>query len=633
MCGIAGILANSDVAGLQRRMNRMLQSQHHRGPDDEGSVALSLGDRHLLLGHRRLAILDLSPAGHQPMVHPETGDWLVFNGEIYNFRVLRDELSAAGVQFRGHSDTEVLLHSLTQYGVATFDRLNGMYALAWYRAREQELVLARDPQGIKPLYVAALPEGVIFASETRALLASGLIEPRVDMRGLAGMLAYGAPQHPFTLIEGIQSFPRGCYQQFTAQRLSMPQAFWRAPRPESSRTAPATISEVAETLKAAVRDQLVADVPVGVFLSSGLDSTILAGLAAAHTDQQRSFTVGFADQPDLSEFAAAAETAARFKLQHTEISITGDEAAHATTDWLDAIDQPSIDGMNTFVISRAVREQGIKVALSGLGGDELFGGYPSFSEVPRLARFFKPLAFIPKSCRDWGAQLLMRSASESGREKFRDMLQTDGSLEALFLQRRRLLSNRFLTQLGLSAPTLGLDQSFLGPESWSGLDLSGAPPVWAISQLEMHFYQANTLLRDSDANSMAHGLELRVPILDHRLVELLARVPDQIRMPGGRPEKALLRQAFPSLLTPTLLAQSKKGFSLPIGRWMLGPLRTRCENAMAELKHSGLLRPEGVDDIWRAFLAAPESPMWSRAWALVILGSYLQKISEMAVLP
>jgi len=611
----------------------MLQSQHHRGPDDGGSVALSLGDRHLLLGHRRLAILDLSPAGHQPMVHPDTGDWLVFNGEIYNFRVLRDELSAAGVQFRGHSDTEVLLHALTRYGVATFDRLNGMYALAWYRAREQELMLARDPQGIKPLYVAALPEGVIFASETRALLASGLIEPRVDMRGLAGMLAYGAPQHPFTLIEGIQSFPRGSYQQFTAQRKSTPQTFWRTPLPELTRTAPDTIAEVAETLKAAVRDQLVADVPVGVFLSSGLDSTILAGLAATHTDQQRSFTVGFADQPDLSEFAAAAETAARFKLQHTEISITGDEAARATTDWLDAIDQPSIAGMNTFVISRAVREQGIKVALSGLGGDELFGGYPSFSEVPRLARFFKPLAYIPKSCRDWGAQLLMRSASESGREKFRDMLQTDGSLEALFLQRRRLLSNRFLTQLGLSAPTLGLDQSFLGPESWSGLDLAGAPPVWAISQLEMHFYQANTLLRDSDANSMAHGLELRVPILDHRLVELLARVPDQIRMPGRRPEKALLRQAFPALLTPTLLAQSKKGFSLPIGRWMLGPLRMRCENAMAEVKHSGLLRPEGVDDIWRAFLAAPESPMWSRAWALVVLGSYLQKISKMAVLP
>ena len=631
MCGIAGILTYGDVAGLQLRMNRMLHSQHHRGPDDEGSVALSLGNRQLLLGHRRLSVLDLSPTGHQPMVHPDTGDWLVFNGEIYNFRVLREELSASGVLFRGHSDTEVLLHALTKYGVATFSRLNGMYALAWYRAREQELVLARDPQGIKPLYVAALPEGLVFASETRALLASGLIEPRIDMRGLAGMLAYGAPQHPFTLIEGIQSFPQGCYQQITPNNKGTPQSFWRAPRPEF-RTAPATISEVADTLQAAVRDQLVADVPVGVFLSSGLDSTILAGLAAAHTDRQRSFTVGFADQPDMSEFEAAAETAARFKLQHTEISITGDEAAHATTDWLDAIDQPSIDGMNTFVISRAVRAQGIKVALSGLGGDELFGGYPSFSEVPRLARFFKPARYIPRSCRDWGAQLLMRSASESGREKLRDMLQTDGSLEALFLQRRRLLSNGFLAQLGLNAQALGLDQGFLVPESWTGLELAGAPPLWAISQLEMHFYQANTLLRDSDANSMAHGLELRVPMLDRRLVELLARVPDQIRMPGRRPEKTLLRQAFPSLLTPTLLAQSKKGFSLPIGRWMLGPLRARCEDAMARIKQSGLLQPEGVDNIWRAFLAAPDSPMWSRAWALVVLGSYLQKTSKVAVL-
>ncbi|MBU6163081.1 MAG: asparagine synthase (glutamine-hydrolyzing), partial [Myxococcales bacterium] len=367
MCGIAGILTHGAVQESERRLGRMIEAQRHRGPDDSGAAVLRLGDRHLLLGHRRLAIIDQTGAGHQPMFHAASGDCLVFNGEIYNHRALRRELAAAGVRFRGDSDTEVLLEALVRFGLEAFSRLSGMYALAWFRARENQLVLARDPLGIKPLYVAHTKDGLVFASETRAILASGFVEPRINLAGVATMLAYGAVQHPLTVHEGIRSFPRACFQVFSPEGVSAPQQFWIWPTPEPARTSAATLGEVQSSLDSAVQEHLVADVPIGVFLSSGLDSTILAGLAGKFAPGLRSFTVGFDDQPDLSEFQTAAETARRFGLQHTAIPLSGMEAERSMEAWMDSMDQPSIDGLNTFVISQAVRAQGIKVALSGLG--------------------------------------------------------------------------------------------------------------------------------------------------------------------------------------------------------------------------------------------------------------------------
>jgi asparagine synthase (glutamine-hydrolysing) len=630
MCGIVGILSQQAEAPIRGNLKAMVQAQFHRGPDDGGTVVLPFGRGRLGLGHRRLSILDLSAAGHQPMVHPDTGDRLVFNGEIYNFRVLRDELRSQGVRFRGQSDTEVLLHALAVWGVEAFPRLLGMYALAWHSVHDGRLVLARDPLGIKPLYCARQAGGLMFASEVRAILASGLVEPRIDRRGLANMLAYGAVQHPLTLFEGIESFPPGCYQIFEPDRTASPVRFWQCPAPEPRRSAAATVAAIRETLEASVRDHLVADVPVGVFLSSGLDSTVVAGLAGKFTKSLRSFTVGFTDQPDMSEFAAAAETAARFGLEHTEVSLSGDEAEQATVAWLGSLDQPSIDGLNTYVIAQAVREQGITVALAGLGGDELFGGYPSFTQVPRLHRALWPLRKLPGPLRTAVGRLATTGRSEAVRQKFQDMLATDGSLPALYLQRRRVLSDELLTGLGIEATALGLDQNVLPGGAFEGLTLAGRPPVWAVSQLESRFYQGNTLLRDSDANGMAHGLEIRVPLLDLRLVELMGTVPDALRLPEGRADKPLLREAFAPLLRPALLEQGKRGFTLPIRRWMAGPLREHCEDALARLKSAGLLRPEGVDRIWSAFLADPESPLWSRAWALVVLGSYLGELPAAA---
>jgi asparagine synthase (glutamine-hydrolysing) len=609
----------------------MVAAQIHRGPDDSGEEVVPFGSGFLGLGHRRLSIIDLSPAGHQPMVHPQTGDQIVFNGEIYNFQRLRRELLDAGETFVGHSDTEVLLHGLSRWGAEYIKRLHGMFAFAFHNAREQTVLLARDSIGIKPLYLAVTPQAILFASEVRAIIASGLVEPHLDLRGVAGLLAYGAVQRPCTIFKGIRSFPPGSYQVFAAggdpARQGMVR-FWDYPSPHGDLTEERVLPELGRTLEDSVRDHLVSDVPVGVFLSSGLDSTIVAGLAARHTPRLKSFTVAFADQPDLSEGALAGETAGLFGLDHTEIQITGRDAEQAAIAWLRSLDQPSMDGLNIYIISKAVHARGITVALSGQGGDELFGGYPSFQDVPLLRRIMRWTSWLPGPVRQALAATATVGRSEAVRRKFADIIRTDGSVLALCLQRRRVMSDQQLAFLGIDAQSLGLSGSFLPPEAITGLNLDGSDVVAAVSQIESLFYQGNTLLRDGDTNSMAHGLEIRVPMLDQRMLDLVCAVPGQVRLPSGSPGKYLLRRAFAPLLRPALTAGSKRGFTLPIRRWMIGPMRDLCQQALLAVKAIGCLRPEGVDAIWDSFLRDPESPIWSRAFTLCVLGFYCQHMGS-----
>jgi asparagine synthase (glutamine-hydrolysing) len=626
MCGIAGILAEKEHV-VRDALAPMAACMAHRGPDSAAESYLPFGaDRFLGLAHRRLAIIDLSPAGHQPMIHPVTGDQIIFNGEIYNFQILRDELLALGETFRGHSDTEVMLHALTRFGPAdVIRRFQGMFAFAWFDARNRRLVLARDSVGIKPLYVAKAP-GVplLFASEVRSILNSGLVSRRLDPRGVAGLLAYGAVQQPLTIFRDVASFPPGHYQIFEADGSSPgPVKFWDYPsHTRADVSEPQAIEQLRPTLDAAVRDHLVADVPVGVFLSSGLDSTIVAGLVGRHTPHLRSFTVGFTDQPDMSEQALAAETAKLFGLDHTNIDLSGRDAEDAAARWLRSLDQPSVDGLNVFVISQAVRKAGITVALSGQGGDELFCGYPSFRDVPRLRRLMRNLAWLPRPMRGAVGSVAAAAKSRAVRDKLTDMLRTDGSVLALALQRRRAMSDRQIDALGLDAAELGLSPSFEPPEALASLN--GLDEVAAVSQVESRYYQANMLLRDGDANGMAHSLEIRVPLLDQRVLDFAYALPGRVRLPEGAENKHLLRKAFEPMLRPALRAQGKRGFTLPIRRWMLGPLRERCDAALTSLKSTGILRTAGVDAVWRAFLADPESPIWSRAFTLVVLGSYVQ---------
>lgn len=629
MCGIAGVISPTEAAA-RSTLPAMTGAIRHRGPDDDGLEYAPFGAAATLaLGHRRLSIIDLSCAGHQPMTHPRTGDWLIFNGEIYNFATLRAELEAAGEQFVGHSDTEVLLHALAKHGPDVIRRLHGMFAFAWFDRTNERLVLARDAVGMKPLYLARAADGaLLFASEVRALLASGVVSKTIDRAGLAGMLAYGCVQHPLTMFEAVKSFPAGHYQIIDArswQRPSPPVPFWDYPPPQATTEAD-VIPRVRKVLEDSVEAHLMSDVPVGVFLSSGLDSTIVAALAAKRHPRMRSFTVAFADQPDLSEGALAAESAAAFGLDHTEVQVTAAECQSAAAQWLAALDQPSIDGLNVFVISQAIRRHGIIVALAGNGGDELFGGYPTFTDVARLRRAFRRIRFLPRPARQALAAAIAVRHNTAVRQKLVDIAGTHPELLDLYLQRRRAMSNRQLAELGLHADALGLHPSFEPPAALADLRTDASDPVWTVSQLETRFYQHNMLLRDGDANSMAHSLEVRFPFLDRPVLDLAFTIPGNVRLPNGRPDKHLLRGAFADLLRPALMNQRKMGFTLPIRRWMLGALRGRCETSIRYLKSSGLLRPDGVDAVWNAFLAEPESPVWTRAFALAVLGSYLSDL-------
>jgi asparagine synthase (glutamine-hydrolysing) len=625
MCGIAGIIG-PDRKRVTDSVARVTAAQAHRGPDDSGQEVVPFGAGWVGLGHRRLSILDLSPLGHQPMSAAPDGPWLCYNGEIYNFAEVRGDLIARGYTFRSTGDTEVLLAALREWGAAALPRLRGMYALAYCDPARERLLLARDPAGIKPLYLAEGDGYLAFASEVRAVLASGVVKPTIDRRGVAGYLAYGAVQHPHTLFQGVRSLPPGSHQEFAAvagggwSAVAPPVPFWSYPTPRPTAD---PVGRVQAAVEGSVREHLISDVPVGVFLSSGIDSTVVAGLAGRLSPGVQGFTVAFADEPTFDESTTAAETARRFGLKFEPVSLTAAEAEAAVNDWLGAIDQPSMDGLNVYVIARAVRGRGIKVALSGQGGDELFGGYPSFRDVPRVRRLTRVLRPLPAVARRGVAGVLTYGKPTSVRAKLRDMVSGNGGLTSLYLHRRRLMSDPQMAALGLRADDLGLTADYLQPETTPELADVADDAVATVSRLESAYYQGNMLLRDGDANGMASGLEVRLPFLGQQVMDLAHSIPGRDRLPPGGGTKYLLRAAFPELLRDEVVNKTKMGFTLPIRRWMRTTLRPRCEAAIATLKALDLLAPAGVDAVVREFEAEPDSPSWTRAFALCVLGDFV----------
>jgi asparagine synthase (glutamine-hydrolysing) len=639
MCGIAALLGRHQpecAAAIVRSMNDV---QAHRGPDDQGAVVLQVGDGVVGLGNRRLAILDLSPLGHQPMHNPDTGDVLVYNGEIYNSPELRRELQQAGFIFRGHSDTEVLLRAYQHWGVDCLPRLRGMFAFAMWDARRMRLLIARDHLGIKPLYYAVREgEWFVCASELRSLMSSGLVAPVICQRALAGYLAYGAVQEPLTLYQGAFVLPRASWKEFDQLgRLTAQGTYWKFPQANHERNA--RVEEIAEEgralLQQSVRRHLLSDVRVGIFLSSGLDSTAVLGVARQFqnaTDHLHAFTVSFSDDPVYDEAAIARVTAARFGVQYHEYPVEESTALQWIRDGLGCMDQPSMDGFNTYIVARAVHEQGIIVALSGMGGDELFAGYSSFRRVPRLYHAMSWIASLPPSWRAALARNLALPMNSVVRSKAADIAAAGPDLLAIYFQMRRLLPDHSLAALGLDPLQIGLAPTFQVPELSCDGWASASDPVASVSRLESAFYLQNVLLRDSDVFGMAASLEIRVPLLDLDLVDWALRLPGDILLPKGAPSKHLLRTMCSDLYTPSQKKQGKRGFMPPIGLWLLGPLRETMEESLRSLKDSGLIDPAGIAPITRTFLREPRSPVWSRVWAMVTLGHWFEQHKSMPVL-
>ena len=621
-------------------VHAMNSAQAHRGPDDEGAVVLQVGDGVVGLANRRLAILDLSPYGHQPMHNPDTGDVLVYNGEIYNAPQLRRELQQAGVSFRGHGDTEVLLRAYQRWGVECLPRLRGMFAFAIWDARRARLVIARDHLGIKPLYYAAREgEWFVCASEVRGLMNSSLHCGTISRRALAGYLAYGAVQEPLTLMENVFALPRASWKELDCLgRVTAQGTYWRFPEPEHGRAR--REQEVAEEgralLEQSVRRHLLSDVRVGIFLSSGLDSTAVLGIARQlqkANEHVNAFTVSFSDDPIYDEAAIARVTAARFGVQYHEYPVEESTALRWMRDGLAAMDQPSMDGFNTYMVARAVREQGITVALSGMGGDELFAGYRSFRRVARLYRATSWMpSLVPPGWRSALARGLSLPMNSVVRSKIGDIAAAGPDFLSIYFQTRRLLSDRSLAELGLKPAALDLSPNYQTPELSAEEWVKTADPVASVARLESAFYLENVLLRDSDVFGMAVSLEIRVPLLDLDLVDWALRLPGEMVLPRRAPLKHLLRTMCSDLYSKAQMEQGKRGFMPPIGLWLRGPLRETMEESLRALKDSGLLDPAGIEPVTETFLREPESPAWSRVWAMVTLGHWFEQHKSAPVL-
>lgn len=636
MCGIAGILSVGSRP-IEGAVRRMMRAMIHRGPDDEGYAEFPLGSEShgpaCGFGFRRLAILDLSPSGHQPMLHPATGNAIVFNGEIYNFSVLRRRLAGLGYRFESTGDTEVLLHALSHWGEAALDNLDGMFALGFYHAASRRVLLARDPLGIKPLYVAHVKGALVFASEVRAVLSSGLVPADIDPAGIASFLAYGAPQDPLTVHRCIRSMPAACHEWHDANsivdgRPAVSRRYWRIPSLQPWCDEERAVARLRNELADSVGQQCAADVPVGVFLSGGIDSATMAALAATSAGPPQTFAVGYDVPGSVDETSAAAETARFLGTRHFQTVIDNEWVMMQWPEWLKAADRPSIDGLNTYMISNAVKDRDITVALSGLGADELFGGYGTFRRVPRAQRLLWAIAWLPQRMRRAVATKLLAFVPARRRAKAIDFVCSGRSTVELATLSRRCLSDDELRRLGLEARGVGLSPQFLPNRAYEAFEPATCDVFQEVSRVEMSLYMNNTLLRDSDINSMAHSVEIRVPFLGQSLVNFAGSLPGSVRQPRGTKPKHLLRRAMADTLPRSVFTRPKSGFSLPFNDWIYGPLRPQCEAAISALADSAVLNPAAVRQLWMDAEKRPASIHWSRPLALVVLGHYLAKLHE-----
>ena len=648
MCGIFGALSRTGKLpdGI---LENAVRSLSHRGPDDSGTVIVETnpdGSRQLGLAHTRLSIIDLSPLGHQPMQDASTGNWIVFNGEIYNFRALRGELEAAGNNFKSHSDTEVILAAYRAWGSDSFVRLRGMFAFALWDASRQILYLVRDPMGIKPLYYYDDDRGFLFASEVRTLLKTGLVPRKIDPKGLFSFLAFGSVYEPHTIIDGISAIAPGHVVSLdislersglTSRQYWDPLKFISGSAPQSDdgqgadaeRKLPALLCD-------AVLSHLVSDVPVGVFLSGGIDSSCLAALMGIAGVRPATFSLVFREA-EFNEAEYSRIIAKKFGSDHHELMISQQDALSSLPEALSAMDQPTIDGVNTWLVSAKARAAGVKVALTGLGADEMFAGYSNFRDVPRLERLSADFTKMPALLRRpvAAAAGVVGGKSDRGRKisQLADERTADknAATHPYFVVRSLFNPEE---RRALFAGDYESVESDMGTRLQKSIAASANfDPVNRVSYLESHWYMRNTLLRDSDFMSMAHGLELRVPFLDRALVEACFRISGKDKMKSDT-RKPLLLRSLGVELPGEIVNRPKRGFTLPFEHWLRAEMKPMVEDALSKNGPSkygvstnddaqGLLSAGSVRDVWNRFLAGRTS--WSRPWSLFVLKHWCEQ--------
>lgn len=635
MCGIFGILYQ-DGPIAPDLLESAVRSLAHRGPDDSGTATINtFSHGQLGFAHTRLSIIDLSPLGHQPMHDPITGNAIIFNGEIYNFRELRTELESSGARFESHSDTEVILAAYRAWGSSSFARLRGMFTFALWDTARQNLLLVRDPMGIKPLYYFQQGNNFLFASEVRTLLQSGLVPRKLDPNGLFSFLAFGSVYEPRTIIQGISAVPPGHVISF-AEDGNLHTSEFSNPLPvpgtdSASADSPhyrsdgqgheAVIRALPHLLRNAVLSHLVSDVPVGVFLSGGIDSSSLVAVMSRAGVRPSTFSLVFQEE-EFNEAEHSRAIVRRFRTDHHEIMVSQQDALAALPEALRAMDQPTIDGINTWLVSSKARAAGVKVALTGLGADEIFAGYSNFRRVPQMERAVAGVAKLPSAMRrPLAASIALFVGASDRTHKLSELVVGGNSsphpyflARALFTvdERKALCAGDWESQ---ERELQMLQQAFLAASRF--LD-----PVNRVSYLESTCYMRNTLLRDSDFMSMAHALELRVPFLDHALVEACFHIPGKEKLQGDSP-KGLLLRSLGVELPPEIVHRPKRGFTLPFERWLRAEMKPRLDRAFSRDTSISGLNFSAVADVWHRFLAGQTS--WSRPWSLFILQQWCEQ--------
>jgi asparagine synthase (glutamine-hydrolysing) len=611
----------------------MMAAMGHRGPDDQGFLAAPPAT----LGMRRLSIIDLA-GGAQPIFNEDRTRAVILNGEIYNFRELRGALERRGHSYRTQSDAETAVHAYETWGAECVRHLRGMFAFAVVElegSAARRLFLARDRLGIKPLYWALADGLFLFASEVRAVLASGCVERRLSHAALESYLLFGSAAEPATLVEGIFSLEPGHTLDLRLDAgppAIEPKRYWdlKTAAETAAGPLPRSFSDAAQEarrrLEQAVRDHLVADVPLGIFLSSGLDSTTLVALAGREQPGVHTFTVIFPEQ-DLSEARLARESAKRFGARHKELLLDGEEMIDGHEAAVAALDQPSMDGINTYFVSQAARQAGLKVALSGLGGDEIFGGYSTFRTTPRLGALASLAGRSPRAARALTAGALVRLGKAARQadpmRKLAAAWRSPNSLPHPYFFARALFTPE-------QAGTLAKGEAASAQASWRKRLAEAAHAAEsldrfnAVTYLELQSYLVNTLLRDTDAMSMAHSLEVRVPFLDHSLVEFVVRLPQSLKQRRGA-GKALLAAALSDLLPREIVRQRKRTFTLPWEKWLRGPLREPVAAGLVNLTPTlaAALDPAAVRRVWEDFLGRQAT--WSRPWSLYVLNCWVAR--------
>lgn len=624
MCGINGFISktfpNDKIESVIKNMNGMIA---HRGPDNEGLWK----NEGICLGHRRLSIIDLSIESNQPFFSQDRRYVIIYNGELYNYRELKLDLQRSGHEKKEHpyffktaSDTEVILAAFIRWGNKCLELFNGMFAFAIYDTQEKKLFMARDRMGVKPLYYYFGEEGFIFSSEIRAIIHSGIKSFSLNKDLIGEYALYQTVFAPNTIIKGIKILMPGCYAEYYNDKATLTSYY--SPTKKFDDTEKLSYKEICdktnELLTLSVQRRMIADVPFGAFLSGGIDSSAIVGLMSKISEKKiKTFTISF-DESDFSESKYAKIIATKFNTEHHDIKLSPIDFLKEIPAALSSIDHPGGDAINTYLVSKATKKEGVTVALSGIGGDELFAGYDVFKRMAELQKK-SWINSMPLFFRKSAGYFIQKNKKSVAGNKIEELLnQSIINFKSAYPLNRSVFTQKELNKL--------INNS--SPFKQINAIVSEVPQIEkhllsAVSVAEITTYLQNVLLRDADQMSMAMALEIREPFLDYQLIDFVLGINDEKKYPHT--PKKLLVDSLGELLPSEIINRKKMGFTLPWQIWLKKDLKSFCEKNITEFSNYDFCNKEGILNLWKKFLNNDEAITWSRIWHLVVLNNWIKE--------